>query len=342
MDSEDSKKLSNTLILILNASSSLLVLGSLFLVQIFSVLYGVSNGIVLQSGYSNSSVSRVLQSIVSQNNYLHDGILEAYVLTVIALMLLETSFMLFLRRTERTTSGASKYVAMHTGFAVIYALVFAIIFIDSGSYLNEPYLWAIYIGLAVSVVVGIYLNYVMRMPTEHQTTMKRSIKVDPSTPFSNMIELQDKIFVKMHGHLRVVDKHFNSAALANFHRLVTENVRQFSKISIVTSTEMMDTGFGKNMSDFKKELENSHVGFEVRFMDDTDKVDQHERIMLDDTVAYKIPPFNIINKRSEHIMLIGHGEAEKRYNYLYSRAISYENYSVKQARGNNEQKPQEQ
>src|SRR5271170_2593942 len=155
MDSEASKKLSNELILVLNASSVLLVLGSLFLVQIFSVLYGIAGGIALQSNYTSTALPKILQSIVSQSAYLHEGILESYVLAVVSLMLLETAFMLFLRRTERTTSGARKYVAMHTGFAVIYGLIFAIIFINSAQYLNEIYLWAIYIGITVSIVAGV-------------------------------------------------------------------------------------------------------------------------------------------------------------------------------------------
>lgn len=340
MDSESSKRLTNTLVLILNASSALMLMGSLFLIQIFALLYGFANGAAAQSNYSSVGISQPFQQIVSQAAYLHEGILESYVLAVIALILLETAFLLFLRRTDRTSSGARKYVAMHTAFTFIYALVFAIIFTDSSKYLSEIYVWAIYIAIPVSLLAGVYLNYTMRMPTEHQSKMRRNITVDPRTPFSNIIELQEEVFRNLKGHLKVVDKHFNSAALVNFHRLLAGSAKQFDKITVVTSTEMLDSSFGRNMADFKKELETQSVEFDLRFMDETDKVEQHERIMLDDTVAYKIPPFNIINKRSEHIILINHGEAQRRFDRLLSKAISFENYSVKKGRDSGEQKPE--
>ena len=340
MDSESSKNLTNTLILVLNASSALLVMGSLFLIQVFSLLYGVASGILIESNDTALNAGQPFQQIVTQSAYFHEGILESYVLAVIAIMLLETSFLLFMRRTERTGSGARRYVAMHTGFTVIYGLIFAIIFTDSSQYLTEIYVWAIYIGLVVSLVVGVYLNYSMRLPTEHQAKIRRNLTVDPNTPFSNIMELREKIFGNMKGHLRVVDKHFNSEALANFHRLIVGNMEQFDSITVITSSDMLDTSFGKNMVDFKKELETNKIAFGLRFMDENDKIEQHERIMLDDTVAYKIPPFNIINKRSEHIILINHADAQKRFNHLYNRGISFENYSVRKGRDDEEPKPQ--
>ncbi|MDE1768792.1 MAG: hypothetical protein KGH62_05510 [Candidatus Micrarchaeota archaeon] len=337
MDGESSKKLINGLVLGLNGSSVLLVIGSLFLIQIFSVLYGIANGI--QINYGTGGVPRQFETFVSQAAYMHEGIFESYVLVVVAIILLETAFMLFLRRTDRTTSGARKYVAMHTAFAVIYGLIFYIIYVNSSQYLNEPYMWAIYLGVALSIILGVALNYIMRMPVDHASALKRTLKVDPARPFSNMLELQEHIFSRLGGHLKVVDKHFNSAALTNFHRLVSDNLKQFSEITIITSTEMVDSNFGRNIADFKKELEANNVGFELRFMDENDKVDQHERMMLDDSVAYKIPPFNIINKRSEHIILIKHEEAQRRFAQLYGRAISFENYSVKKARAPDQDAP---
>lgn len=336
MDIESSRKLTNALILILNATSMMLILGSLFLIQIFSLLYGFASGVIVQGNYTSVSVAQPLQQIVTQGAYLHEGILESYVLIVISLILLETSFLLFLRRTERTSSGARKYVAMHTAFTFIYALIFGIIYTSSAQYLNEIYVWAIYIGIPLAMAAGIYLNYGMRMPTDHPAKIRRNISVDPRTPFSNIVELHDKVFSNLKGHLKIVDKHFNSAALVNFHRLLAGSERQFGKITVITSTEMLDSSFSKNMVDFKKELESENVEFDLRFMDENDKVEQHERIMLDDSVAYKIPPFNIINKRSEHIILINHDEAERRFGQLYKKAISFENYSVKKGRDNDQ------
>lgn len=331
------KNLSNALILLLNLSSIVLIIGSLFLVQILSLLFGFGQGIAVQAYYDHGNLSATGQQIVSQATYLHDNILESYVLAVIAIMLFGIAFLVFLRRQEKSAGGAKRYLAMHTAFVFVYALVYFIISIDSAQYLNEPYIYAIYVAIALSLIIDVFFDYVLRLQKEHTTKMKRSLSVNPNTPFSNMVEIQDKIFSKMGGDLKVVDKHFNSTALSNFHRLIIDNLESFKSITVISSAEMMDSNFGRSISDFSKELQSRSVGFEIRLMDDADRVEQHERMILDDNIAYKIPPFNIINKRSEHIIMINRNDAEKRFKYLYGRSINFENYSLKKGREQNGQ-----
>ncbi|EQD46801.1 hypothetical protein B2A_08729, partial [mine drainage metagenome] len=61
------------------------------------------------------------------------------------------------------------------------------------------------------------------------------------------------------------------------------------------------------------------IGFEVRVMNPEDAAAQHERFIVDSERAYKIPPLNIINKKSEHIVSIKHGEALRRFDYMWGR-----------------------
>lgn len=327
-----SKNISTALIMLLNLSSALLVLGAVFMVEIFSVLLGIGSGAYLQANYSKVQLQTNLQQLYATGISLHDGVLEAYVLAIIGMILLCVAFLLFIRRHEKTVGGAKRYATMHTAFVFMYALVFYIISIDTGSYLSGSYLLIIYGAMAVAVLVDLFFDYALRVQRDHTARIHRSLSVDPSTPFSNMVELQDKIFSKLHGDIKIVDKHFNSTALSNFHRLMSGSFTNSRSITVVGSAEMMDSNFGRNVADFRKELASHGVRFEVRLMDDGDSVEQHERLMLDDKVAYKIPPFNIINRRSEHLIMIGRGEAERRFNYLYGRATSLENYSVRKGR----------
>jgi len=101
----------------------------------------------------------------------------------------------------------------------------------------------------------------------------------------------------------------------------------------------MDSGFNTNLVDFRNELNELGVVLEVKLMDDKDAVQQHERLLMDDSIAYKIPPFNIINKRAEHITSVNVKEAHLRFQHLYDRAIKLENFMVKRAR--DEEKPEE-
>jgi hypothetical protein len=153
--------------------------------------------------------------------------------------------------------------------------------------------------------------------------------MDPSTPFTNMLNLQHELFSKMSGSLSVVDKHFNTSSLENLHRLLDNYVANFKKITVLTSREMLDTNFSASVIEFNREMESEGVNAEVRIMDSKDSAEQHERFIMDEANAYKIPPLNIINKKSEHITKIKLSEARSRFYYLYGRASKIDNYETK-------------
>jgi len=130
----------------------------------------------------------------------------------------------------------------------------------------------------------------------------------------------------------VVDKHFNSAAMSNLYRLIPRDRANIKSLKILTSAEMLDSKFGSNYLDFKEELKNSNIEIEVKIMKEEDAVTQHERFIFDQQGAYKIPPLNIINKKSEHITRMNTRDARKRFDYLYQNSLKFENYMEKQAR----------
>ena len=95
---------------------------------------------------------------------------------------------------------------------------------------------------------------------------------------------------------------------------------------------MMDMDLAKNVFDLSNEMKSKNVNLQFRVMSDSDSAIQHERFMMDDNYAYKIPPFNIINKKSEHINRINLSEVRGRFRQLYSNSMTIENYRAKMAK----------
>lgn len=311
--------------------SFLLIAGAVYAIKVFALDYGLGLGAALQSDASNTPLSTLLQSTALNLSSFHQAILESYVLFLIGFVLVGVGFMNFIRAYDRDQlSGA--YTIFHTSFTAVYILLFFVIWSDFSIYLQSYYIYLVYVGAVATFFSDTYLVYVSRKPSIRQTHVKHSISINPSTPFSNVINLQDQLFANMSGHLRVVDKHFNSVALANLHRLIENNISDFTKVSVLTSKEMLDSKFNESVSDFRTELTGKGIGLEVRIMDDTDAMQQHERILLDDKMAYKIPPFNIITKRSEHIAKINFNEASRRFAQLSVHSIKMENYAIKKGR----------
>lgn len=331
-NNEGTKGAQLTPIVILNIGAFLLAAGAVYITKTLATYYGMGIGAAIQSTVDhNSTIAPILQSTVLQLPALHQGLLESYVLLIMALVVFGSAFILMLRRNERWVAAVKKYAMLNAAFTIVYIMLLLIILSDyQSSYFNFLYIYVIYAGIAICLGADGVLEYIVRSTRPARSA--RSISMDPSKPFSNAVALQDQVFSNMSGSLRIVDKHFNSAALINFHRLIDRALTNFTHIVILTSREMMDTGFTSNLNDFRNELGEMGVQLDVRLLDDKDAVDQHERMMLDDRIAYKIPPFNIINKRSEHITKIGFEESNRRFSYLYGRAIKLENYSIKKGR----------
>ncbi len=333
----DERSKNAIVIMALNVGSLILIAGSIYILKELAILYGIGVGAAIESLTYNTPLASLVATPATQLTSLHTGIVESYVIFLVALGLTGAAFVLYLKRHEKGNNAISTYALLHSGLVVVYLLMLYLIISTFYGNFQNIYMYLVYFGLLISVICDLYIQYYLRQPAAAKpaSKVKNTFTIDPSKPFSNMVELQEHLFTNMTGHLRVIDKHFNSAALSNFHRLTEKYITNFTKITILTSKEMLDSGFGSNLTDFKTELGEAGVGLEVKLMDDKDTVEQHERILMDDKIAYKIPPFNIINKRSEHITRINFDEANRRFTYLHSRAIKMENYAVKRARDGN-------
>jgi hypothetical protein len=313
------QELRSALFILILAASLILFAGSVYAVKEVTQLYGAGAGAVLQARADNATVAQALQPISYNLGLFHLGAVLTYILSLIAIVLFGSALLMAMRRNEEDTSFALTYGLLNTTFLIIYIILLATLLSYFGGYLSQTYLAIVYAGIALGLITNAYLQYELRANASAHM-MRTSISMDPSTPFSNMINLQDEIFSKMGGHLRIIDKHFNTTALTNLSRLIDGYTSNFNRITVITSKEMQDSKFSANASEFEKEMAGLGIPTEVRIMDQKDSADQHERLLMDDQVAYKIPPFNIINKKSEHITKVKSAEARARFHLLYARA----------------------
>ncbi len=318
-------------VFLLNISSIMLLFSSLFAIQVLSIAYGTGAGALIQSRQDNSTVAPILRPSVENITHIYSSIAEAYILFIIALISEGIAF-LFISN-ERKSS--KKYVAMHASLVLIFALLYYII-ISSLSIINIMlYIEIAMIAIVLSFGTDAYLSYAFSSIQGRQ--QKRvSININPSTPFGNALELQEKIFSQIKGNMRIVDKHFNSTSLSNLYRLIYPFLKNINAIRIITSKEMIDKNFAVNYNDLKVELSKSNIELELRIMDDDVAKEQHERFIFDSENAYKIPPINIITRKSEHIVKMPLADAKKRYEELYKKSIKFENfYSIENNQSQN-------
>ncbi|MFP3289367.1 MAG: hypothetical protein RXO35_02980 [Candidatus Micrarchaeota archaeon] len=311
-----------TLLILLNVASIILLFSAVFTIQLLSIAYGTAAGALIQSRQDNMNVTPLLAPSVAKLSSIYWSINESYLLFIIALIIEGIAFLLLFKEGARSRS---RYILMHASLSFIFIALYYII-IASLSVANiELYLFIVAIGIVLVLASDFYLLYLLEsMPRKQGRRIM--ININPSTPFGNALELQEKIFSQLSGNLRIVDKHFNSSSLENLYRLISPYLKNISAIRIITSKEMLDKSFATNYNDLKAELAKNNVEIELRIMNDDVAREQHERFMFDSSNAYKIPPFNIITRKSEHIVKISLSDAKKRYDELYNSSTKIENY----------------
>ncbi len=315
----------------LTMGSLLLLFGSIYVMNELAIFYGIGAGAAVQSLHDNATLAPSVAIAADQLQTVHQDILEAYVLVLVALGLLAGAFMMLVRR-ERPAEQ-SRYVPYHAAMAVVYTLLLYLIVSGPYTTIQNIYMYLTYSGIAVCLGCDVFLEYTNRTRLRSRAPgLRRTMAMDPSRPLSNMLSLREELFSRLTGQVGIIDRHFNSTALENLHRLVSGAPHGFTRITILTSSAMLGSDILGAVSDFRSEMAQDGVAIEVRLMDSKDAEEQHERILLDDRIAYKIPPFNIINKKSEHITTISHDQAARRFGHLYGRATKLENYLEKQAR----------
>ena len=330
MAEQDRRDRYREMMILLVVGSALLGMSSVYFVQIFSVQYGIAAGAIVQSGQTNTTIIPAFRLVGSQIQGLYRSILESWLGVVLGAMLLLISFMLYLGRANRFDEQNRKYMLLHTTLTFIYIILFAIIYSGFIHTTLSILLYFGFFGIIVCVITDLYLEYEARSSSKRAGV--RAININPETPYTNMQVLKNQLFSKLKGNIRIVDKHFNTEAIANLHRLIAGEMEGIDSISVITSEDMLDSEFRDDYKDIMKELKNNGIEMEVKVMTSEDASAQHERFVLDDQDAFKIPPLNIINKKSEHITKINVREARRRFDYLHQRALKYENYLLRQDR----------
>ncbi|MEM3405170.1 MAG: hypothetical protein QXZ01_02465 [Candidatus Micrarchaeaceae archaeon] len=323
------------LIAALGVISILLATATVYVAEISSMAYGIAAGAIYQSNYHNESVMPAFSQIAGSIHALYAAIYEVYVLFFIAMGLVVASVAEFMR--SGMHSGVRRYSLLHTSMTIIYLLLFFVLFnnltLSGVNSINDYIFKLIYVGGFLMLGIDLYMEYEIHAPAHRARRLSREIAINPSTPYSNLMKMREELFLGLRGDVKIIDKHFNSAAIANLYRLIQGN-RSIKSISILGSDEMLDGHFEKNFNDFSGELAGKGISVDFMLMSSENALAQHERIIFDDSKAFKIPPLNIINKKSEHITRLSRSDASRRYEELAKGAISYKNYIIKRARGN--------
>lgn len=325
--------------LILLLVSLVLAVGSLFVSDILAINYGVGAGAIIQSRADKTNVTSVLTAAATQLDVLHRALLEAYIVFGVAIAMLGSALMMYLNSSAKTRSIARRYTLLHLALTFIYIALFFVVISSFGLSTSSVYFLAIYASMLIAVIVDAYIELGIHTQKLSSALRIGAVRIEPEKPFSNILTLRDTVFSTLKGRVRIVDKHFNSDAIGNLHRLLETGMHNIKQIEIVTSPTMFDYAFQQNYTDFRNELAISGIELNFMIMSNEDNAAQHERFVFDDTHAFKTPPMSIINRKSEHVTSLKLSDAVKRFEQLSKNATKYENYVVRS--GRQEEKPKQ-
>jgi hypothetical protein len=275
---------------------------------------GVANVI---KAYNLTPTQQIVSQALSQSA-LSIAVYITYILIPISLLVFSIGiFWLALGKQNRWTAVIVVVSAIfYLGLAILLETNFTFNYSIYNYYLT-------YLGIGAVLVSG---GLVMINERPRSRGIRASpVMINPETPYSNIKMLSSKIFGKMSGDIKILDMHFDSTGIDNLIRMVNGNETRYRSILILTKRERLTKNFDRSFKDFRTELEKYGVAFDVRVLPDELAAEQHERIIMDDRIAYKIPPLNIINKKYENIVGINRQEAERRFMTLQAHATKYEN-----------------
>ncbi|MGC8537729.1 MAG: hypothetical protein ACP5MZ_01955 [Candidatus Micrarchaeia archaeon] len=295
-------------------AGALAIIISLYYMQQLSLSIGVGAGVgaYIATVTHNSTLPASLQSLVNNIPTLRIALYLTYMMFVIALVCFAMGLL-------QLFGNPQSRLAMYT--VVVSSVLFIALFsvLDINFEFSQPaaiYALSYLSGLAMLAASG---YYVFESKHRQSRTVHRQISLNPDTPYTNLLVLSRELFSNLKGEVRIVDMHFDSAGMENLALLISGAKTSYSNIYVLANGERIGSDFRKRYSNLVAELSNRGIGFEVRVMNPEDSAAQHERFIVDSEHAYKIPPLNIINKKSEHIVSIKHSEAAKRFDYMWGR-----------------------
>jgi hypothetical protein len=308
------------------AGGLLALLFTLYLMQQLSYSIGIYNGIstaIKAYNITNSTASNTLFAAASQSTSLILALHLSYLLLPFAIIILAMGIVWLFSKTYFRFMGTMLIIV-----SLVYLILVAVL--EFGfRFTNVYYLFPLaYIGGLIALTIGGYS--LIRTEHRHSSTKRpvSQISINPETPYSNMKLLSSKLMKGLAGEVSILDMHFDVNAMDNLIQLIGKDTVNYNSMRVLTSPLRLGSEFAKSYTDFKNELLNMGISFELRILDKENAAKQHERVLMDSSVAYKIPPLNIINKKSEHIVSIKQKEALFKFNNLWSKATKFENLKL--------------
>lgn len=290
-----------------------------YFMQHLSFSYGVYYGILNVVNAYNVTPTTGLLNVLSQANTIQLGVNVSYIMVPFALISLAIGVLWLFSKSFVKTSAT---VLIFSSIVFMMLTLFLQLSFNFSTILTK--FVAPFIGGLLSLVAAGYALYEMRQRQPARRAVSQ-ISINPETPFSNMMIIANRLMSKLSGDVRILDMHFDAVGLENLARLVSRSSSKYGKISILTKGDRLGDDFSKVYEDFKVEMRNRKIEFEIRILNQEDAAHQHERIMLDQNAAYKIPPLNIINKKGETIVSIKRNDAAARFQRMWMRATKLEN-----------------
>ena len=304
--------------LIIFFASILTLLYAIYYIQQLSLNIGIGAGAgIVASSNANIIVNVTIAQLLNNIPTLQLALSISYILFVLTIIMVIASGLQILNK----RSGIEWPIII--GISALAYLLLSIL-LETSFIFAEPYLIFSLstIGGAIVVLLSIYNAFGIIRIRHHAI---RNIRIDPSKPYTNMIKLSDELFSKLSGDIKILDMHFDSLGLKNLAILLENSNISYLSVYVLANEDRIGGRFIKEYNDFKNELKNRNIIFEMRILNENDAIQQHERLLIDNSNAYKIPPFNIINRKSEHIVRTNYKDALIGFEYLWGRAKKLEN-----------------
>ena len=266
----------------------------------------------------NVTPSNAVVSLISQSQAIIVALYATYIMLPLAIVVFTIGALWLFSKSH------VKLTAMALSLSALILLMITA-FIEYSINFNGYAIFILsYAGGAIALGAGAYTFMGMDRKASGIRSV-RAISIDPQTPYTNIMILSKRLFSKLNGDIKILDMHFDATGLENLSRLIGGNIDRYKSISVLARKDRLGGDFLRQYGDFKNELGNKGVVFELKALSDEDAISQHERMLINSNTAYKIPPLNIINKKSEHVVSINHREADERFNELWLKSTKLEN-----------------
>ncbi|MGC9190350.1 MAG: hypothetical protein ACP5FR_00340 [Candidatus Micrarchaeia archaeon] len=294
-----------------------LLLYNLYFIEKLAFSSGFYSALLLVSKLNSTIIAQEgITNISSQSAATILGMYVSYAMLPFALLCFGLSVLLMVGKSH------SRILYLGLGFASIAAAIIATIINGTFNVSYQSMVFALpYIGITLVVLPSISLS--MRSAHPNSSPQLRQLSINPDTPYTNMLLLSNRLAASLSGAIKILDMHLDQRGLENLYMIINGHEKNYGSISIIAKKDRLGKEFAAMFREFNAEMKRKGVEIELRILPEELTVEQHERLIIDDKSAYKIPPLNIINRKSEHIVKINRHEANERFESLWNRSQKF-------------------